>query len=53
MRKGFNGAFGVGALLITFMLGLAMALFLPWLAIFLLCVVVVLAMLMLIQLLRC
>jgi hypothetical protein len=43
----------MGALLITFMLGLVMALFLPWLAIVLLCIVVLLAMLMLIQLLRC
>ena len=53
MRNRYCGPFGIGALIITFMLGLVMALFLPWAAIILLCIVVLLAMLMLIQLLRC
>jgi len=45
--------FGFGALCLTFLLGLVLALFLPWAAILLLCVVVCLALMMLIQLLRC
>jgi len=49
----FCGPFGMGALIVTFLMGLTLALFIPWIAIILLCVVVVLAFLMLIQLLRC
>jgi len=45
--------FGFGALCLTFLCGLVLALFLPWAAILLLCVVVCLALMMLIQLLRC
>jgi len=46
-------SFGIGALALTFLIGLVLALFLPWAAIILLCAVIVLALLMLIQLLRC
>jgi len=49
----FYGPFGMGALIATFLLGLTLALFIPWIAIILLCAVVVLAFVMLIQLLRC
>ena len=51
--RGRTGSFGIGALCLTFLSGLALALFLPWAAIVLLCVVVCLALVMLIQLLRC
>ena len=51
--RGRPNSFGVGALCLTFLLGLALALFLPWAAIILLCAVVCLALVMLIQLLRC
>jgi len=51
--RGKYGSFGIGALCLTFLFGLVLALFLPWAAIILLCVVVCLALLMLIQLLRC
>ena len=54
MRKNrFCGPFGMGALICTFILGLTLALFIPWIAIVLLCVVVILAFLMLIQIMRC
>jgi len=52
MGKRFCGPFGAGALLVTFLLGLIFAVFLPWLAILLLCAAVALAILMLIQLPR-
>ena len=52
-NRRFGGSFGMGALCATFLLGLVLALVLPWAAAFLLCIVVVLAVLMLIQLLRC
>jgi len=52
MRGRFS-SFGMGALCLTFLLGLVLALFLPWAAVILLCLVVCLALLMLIQLLRC
>jgi len=51
--RGRFGSFGIGALCLTFLFGLVLALFLPWAAIILLCVVVCLALWMLIQLLRC
>ena len=51
--RGRFGSFGVGALCLTFLFGLVLALFLPWAAIILLCVVVCLALMMLIRLLRC
>jgi len=53
MRNRFSGPYGMGALLVMFLIGLSLALFLPWLAIVFLCVVVVLAVVMLIQVLRC
>ena len=43
----------MGALCATFFIGLILALFLPWIAIVLLCLVVVLAVWMLIQTMRC
>jgi len=43
----------MGALCATFLLGLILALFMPWAAIALLCLVVVLAVVMLIQVMRC
>jgi len=52
MRNRFCGPYGMGALLAVFLLGLALALVLPWAAILALCLVVVLAVLMLIQLVR-
>ena len=51
--RGRFGSFGVGALCLTFLFGLVLALFLPWAAVILLCIVVCLAVMMLIQLLRC
>ena len=53
MNKRFNGPYGMGALFAMFLAGLVLALFLPWAAIVLLCLVVVLAVLMLIQFMRC
>ena len=50
--RGRCGPFGVGALCLTFLLGLALALFLPWAAVALLCLVVCLALTMLFRLLR-
>ena len=50
--RGRCGPFGMGALCLTFLLGLILALFLPWAAGILLCLVVCLALVMLIQLLR-
>ena len=52
-RNRFCGPYGMGALCATFLIGLILALFLPRAAIILLCLVVVLAVLMLIQLIRC
>ena len=40
-RNRFCGPYGTGALCVTFIVGLALALFMPWLAIVLLCLVVV------------
>jgi len=51
--RGKYGSFGIGALCLTFLFGLVLALFMPWAAIILLCIVVCLALVMLIQLLRC
>jgi len=51
-RNKFCGPYGMGALVAVFLLGLGLALFLPWAAAITLCLVVVLAALMLIQLLR-
>jgi len=51
-RNRFCGPYGMGALCATFFIGLALALFMPWLAIVLLCLVVVLAVLMLIRPMR-
>ena len=51
--RGKYSSFGIGALCLTFLLGLVLVLFLPWAAIILLCLVVCLALMMLIQLLRC
>jgi len=51
--RGRYSTFGIGALCLTFLLGLVLALFLPWAAVILLCVVVCLALKMLIQMLRC
>ena len=48
-----KSSFGMGALCLTFLLGLVLALFMPWAAIILLCAVVCFALVMLIQLLRC
>ena len=45
--------YGFGALVTTFMVGLILALFLPWAAIVMLCLVVILAVMMLIQIKRC
>ena len=53
MRGKFCGPYGMGALLAVFLLGLVLALILPWAAFALLCLAVILAALMLIQLLRC
>ena len=50
--RGRSGSFGIGALCLTFLLGLVLALFLPWAAAVLLCLAVCLALVMLIQLLR-
>ena len=52
-RNRFLGPYGMGALCVTFLLGLILALFLPWAAIVLLCMVIILAVLMLIQIMRC
>ena len=52
-RNRFSGSFGMGALCATFFIGLILALFMPWIAIVLLCLVVILAVLMLIQTMRC
>jgi hypothetical protein len=53
VRNKICGPYGFGAVVSTFLLGLGLALFLPGAAVVLLCVVVVFAVLMLIQLLRC
>ena len=52
-RNRFCGPYGMGALCATFFIGLVLALFLPWIAVILLCLVVVLAVMMLIQAMRC
>ena len=46
-------SFGIGALILTFLCGLVLALFMPWAAVVLLCLVVCAALWMLIQLRRC
>ena len=51
--RGRYSSFGLGALGLTFLLGLVLALFLPWAAVALLCAVVCFALVMLIQTLRC
>jgi len=51
-RSRFCGPYGIPALCAAFFIGLALALFMPWLAIFLLCLIVVAAVLLLIRPMR-
>ena len=52
-QQRWGAPYGMGVLCCTFLLGLILALVLPWAAIALLCLVLAAAVLMLIQMMRC